>query len=247
MINLELRKYIECTREEKKPLLKLVAEITHLANITRMEGVLALDKKIEELDDRLLQTGLGLIVDGTDPEIVKEIMDNKIITSFKTGAELLSQLIIRDGSLAIQCGYNPRIIEHMMLALLGDEFTLDDMQSAESDVAFLYEGLIAEFEVFNPEKGLEDFEKLINLEYRDMQHLIRETDLKELSIALRGATAELRKHFLSNVSKNLCVAILSDMKYMGPVRQADIHAAQQKILDILRRLIEAGEIVFPKG
>ena len=51
MINLELRKYIECTYEERKPLLKLISEIIHLANIARAQGVLALEERLEVLDD----------------------------------------------------------------------------------------------------------------------------------------------------------------------------------------------------
>ena len=120
MINLELRKYIECTPEEKKPLQGKIAEIVNLANITRAQGVLALEQQIEKTDDRLLQIGITLIVDGTDPEVVKNIIDTIIINTNKTGTELLSQLMVREGLLAIQAGYNPSIIKAKLLAYLGD-------------------------------------------------------------------------------------------------------------------------------
>ena len=87
------------------------------------EGMQLIVKKAEELDDGLFKTGLYLIIDGVDSKIMKEILDNIILTSFKTGAELLSQFIIRDGLIALQLGRNPRLIEEKLLAWLGEEFT----------------------------------------------------------------------------------------------------------------------------
>ena len=120
MINLKLRKYIECTPEEKQPLQGKIAEIVNLANINRAQGVLALEQQIAKTDDELTKIGIGLIVDGTDPELVKDILNTIIVTSSKTGAKLLSQLMVLDGLLCIQAGYNPRIIEAKLLAYLGD-------------------------------------------------------------------------------------------------------------------------------
>ena len=132
MINMELRKYIECTYEEKKPLVKLIQKIILLANVARMEGVLALDQRLEKLEENLLRSGLALVVEGTDPVIVKETMDMLIVTSFKTGAELLSQLIIRNGVISIQLGHDPRIIKEQLKALLGDEFINQELSIKEN-------------------------------------------------------------------------------------------------------------------
>lgn len=61
-----------------------------------------------------------LIIDGTDPEHVKDILCISSVFSFKTGVELLKELIILEGVLSIQAGHNPRIIEEKLLSFLGD-------------------------------------------------------------------------------------------------------------------------------
>ena len=246
MINLELRKYIECSREEKLPLLKMISEIVLLANLARMEGVLALEKRLKMIDDRLLSMGLELVVDGTDPRIVEEIMDMVIVASFKTGAELLSQLIIRDGVLGIQCGHNPRIIELRLKALLGDELLKQGcgIRQNEKDLMDVYEPLMADLESWEAAKGLPEFEQLVNRSHRDIQSILMQVDINELVVALTGASLGLKRHFLRNLSKNLCVQVICDMKRAGPMTQGYITRAQQSILNVLHSLKESGEILL---
>ena len=246
IINLELRKYIECTYEEKQPLLKLISEIIHLANFARIEGVLGLEQRLEELDDDLLKLGLALIIDGTDPELVEEIIETYITTSFKTGAELLSQLIVRYGVLYIQNGYNPKIIEAQLKALLGDGFLNQEICIELSDKKLKeeYETLMADLEHWEPAEGLPEFEALINFSSHDMQAVFKGIDRKELCIALRGASLELKKYCLHNLSKNMCIQILNDMKFSGPIGSEDISNAQQNIVNILRRFQEIEDIFF---
>ena len=240
-MNIEMRKYIECTYEEKKPLLKVVEQMIELAIIARKEGVLALEEQIEKLDDRLLKIGLGLVVDGTDPDIVKNIMETTIVTSFKTGAELLSQLIITEGLLSLQAGENPRLMEEKLLAFLGGEFTIQDIMPLDN-IEEEYKRLMSDPDLWTQEKGLPEFENLLNRSNNEIGIILREVDSKDLSIALRGASTELKNRFLSNLTKHICVQILNDMKYMGPLPNEIIPTVQQKILDIVKRLQGAGEL-----
>ena len=244
MINLEIRKYIECTLEEKLPLLKRIAEIINLANIARREGVLALEQQIERTDDKLLQVGLGLVCDGTDPELVKEILNITIITSHKTGAELLSQLIVQDGVLQIQAGHNPRIIQEKLLAYTGGDFDakaygfyIDQFLGED------YAALMADIANWEKAAGLPEFEMLVNFSGRDMQQVLKEVSDKILTAALRGASYELKKHILQNLSKRHCVDILNNMKFGGENPEA-ITEAQQEIVNILHRLQKAGEVKY---
>ena len=244
MINMELRKYIKCTYEEKKPLLKIIEQMIGLANIARKEGILALEEQIEKLDDRLLKTGLGLIVDGTDPRLVRDLMNVKITTSFKTGSELLSQIIITAGVLSVQAGENPRLMETKLLAFLGGEFTNQDL-TPTYHTAEDYNKLMSDLDLLTPQEGLPEFENLLNRSNRDIQFILRETSNLDLTIALIGSSKELKKRFLSNVSKRLCVQILTDMKetVLSRLPKEYIQAAQQKILDTVKRLQEAGELI----
>ena len=243
-MNIEMRKYIECTYEEKKSLLKIIEQMIELANLARKEGILSLEEQIEKSDDQFFKTGLSLIVDGTDPDLVKDIMSVKITTSFKTGAELLSQFMIRDGVIAVQAGMNPRIIEAKLLAYLGGEFTSQDIKLIDN-IEEDYKKLMSDPDLWVQQEGLPEFESLLNLSNHDIQFILREIDCKDLTIALICSSNELKKHFLSNLSKRLCVKMLTDMKETGLARlpKEDIQAAQQNILDTVKRLQGSGELM----
>ena len=247
MINLEIRKYIECTPEEKQPLLKKIAELINLANIARKEGVLALEQRIEKTDDSLIKIGLGLIVDGTDPELVGDILRTTVVTSNKTGAELLSQLVVMDGLLLLQAGNNPRIIEAKLMAYMGDANVNDCAFNMDRYLHAEYTILMEDIKNWEKTTGLPELEALLKSSNRDTQCILREVDQRDLTIALRGFSFELKEHFLKNLSKRLCVQILNDMKFMGQLSPEDIAEAQQEIVNIAHRLHESGEIIISKG
>jgi flagellar motor switch protein FliG len=87
----------------------------------------------------------------------------------------------------------------------------------------------------------------VNLEDRYIQEILKEIDGKELTVALKGATAEIKDKIFKNMSKRASVGIKEDMEYMGAVRLADVEEAQQRIVDVIRGLEEAGTIVLGKG
>ncbi len=92
------------------------------------------------------------------------------------------------------------------------------------------------------------FDDIIQLDNRSIQIVLRQDiDNKELAIALKGANEEVQNLILSNVSKRLGAMIREDMEFMGPVRRSDVEEAQQKIVNIIRRLQDAGEIIVARG
>ena len=58
---------------------EVIVEIIQLANIARKEGLLSLEEYAEKLDDEFLEKGIMLIVDGTDPDLVRNIMETELI------------------------------------------------------------------------------------------------------------------------------------------------------------------------
>lgn len=68
-----------------------------------------------------------------------------------------------------------------------------------------------------------------------------------LLLPLRGAAEEVQNVILNNLSKRLAVMIKEDMEYMGPVRMKDVEEAQQKIVNIIRKLEDSAEIVIARG
>jgi flagellar motor switch protein FliG len=77
--------------------------------------------------------------------------------------------------------------------------------------------------------------------------MLKEVDVKELSLALKGTTAELKEKIFENMSRRAREGILEDMEYMGPVRRADVEEAQLQLLAVLRRLEEEGTLALDGG
>ncbi len=88
------------------------------------------------------------------------------------------------------------------------------------------------------------FEDVMLLDDRSMQRVLKEIDTKELSMALKGASEELQGKFFSNMSSRASEMIKEDMEYMGPIRLKDVEEVQQRIVDVIRRLEEDGEIII---
>jgi len=91
------------------------------------------------------------------------------------------------------------------------------------------------------------FEDVLLLDDRAIQRVLREVDNSDLAIALKGANEEVQNAIFNNLSKRLAAMIREDMEFMGPVRMKDVEEAQQKIVNIIRRLEDSAEIVISRG
>jgi len=91
------------------------------------------------------------------------------------------------------------------------------------------------------------FEDIITLDDVSIQRFLREIDVKDLSLALKGCSEEVQNAIFKNQSKRAAASLKEDMEFLGPVRIVDVEKSQQKIVGILRRLDEAGEIVISRG
>lgn len=88
------------------------------------------------------------------------------------------------------------------------------------------------------------FEDILLVNDKGIQSVLKEVDNDELALALKTASEELKQKIFGNMSDRASQLIREDMDYMGPVRLSDVEMAQQKIVDIVRRLEEAGEIII---
>lgn len=91
------------------------------------------------------------------------------------------------------------------------------------------------------------FEDLLKLTDIALQKVLKEVDNDAISIALKGATEEITEKIFANISKRLQETIKENMKFMGPVRVRDVENAQQKIVNVVRRLEESGVIEIARG
>lgn len=91
------------------------------------------------------------------------------------------------------------------------------------------------------------FEDILLLDDRAIQRVLRDVENSDLAVALKGANEEVKAAIFKNLSKRLAAMIKEDMEFMGPVRMKDVEEAQQKIVNIIRKLEDAAEIVISRG
>jgi flagellar motor switch protein FliG len=88
------------------------------------------------------------------------------------------------------------------------------------------------------------FEDILLVNDKGIQSVLKEVDNDALSLALKTASDELKQKIFKNMSERAAQLIQEDMQYMGPVRVSDVEQAQQKIVDVVRRLEDSGEIII---
>lgn len=91
------------------------------------------------------------------------------------------------------------------------------------------------------------FEDIVMLDNRSVQRVLREVESQDLALALKGASSEVAQKIFSNMSSRAAEMLKEDIEFMGPVRLRDVEEAQQRIVNVIRRLEEAGEIVIARG
>ena len=91
------------------------------------------------------------------------------------------------------------------------------------------------------------FDDLMKLDDKSIQALLKEVENSQWALALKGASEELKTKILGNLSQRAASMLQEEMQYLGPVRVSDVEAAQQAIVDTVRRLEDSGEIVVSAG
>ncbi len=96
-------------------------------------------------------------------------------------------------------------------------------------------------------KNMFVFEDIIKLTPQSMQRVLKDVDQHELTVALKGATPEVKGFIMSNLSKRQQEMIADDLEVMGPLKVRDVEEAQQKIVNVVRMLDDSGEIIVSRG
>ena len=87
------------------------------------------------------------------------------------------------------------------------------------------------------------FDDLVHVDDNGMREIVQRADKKALTIALKGASEEIRERFFSNMSKRAAEMLREEMEVLGAVRLRDVEKAQQDVVAIARKLEEEGLIV----
>ena len=91
------------------------------------------------------------------------------------------------------------------------------------------------------------FEDIITLEKGDVQKVLRDVKNDDLALALKGVSDEIKSFIYSNLSTRAVETLKEDLQFMGPTRLSAVEEAQQRIVTVIRRLDEKGEIYLRRG
>lgn len=91
------------------------------------------------------------------------------------------------------------------------------------------------------------FEDIILLDDRAIQQVLKEVESKELALALKGVGENTQARIFKNMSERAAAMMKEEIEFMGAVRLRAVEESQQRIVNIIRKLEEAGEIVVARG
>ena len=151
-----------------------------------------------------------------------------------------------------------KVLEQKLASLVNQDYTIVGGVDSIVDILNTVDRgtekhIMESLEIEDPEladeirKKMFVFEDILSLDDRSIQRVLREVDNNELAVALKGSNEEVQNLIFSNLSKRLATMIREDMDFMGPVRMKDVEEAQQKIVNIIRKLEDSAEIVISRG
>lgn len=151
-----------------------------------------------------------------------------------------------------------RVLERKLSSLASEDYTtaggVDSIVDILNFIDRSTEKLIIEaLEDDDPElaeeikKKLFIFEDIVLLSDKDIQKVLREVDNQEMAKALKGVDPEVQEKIFRNQSKRAAALLKEEMEFMGPIRLRDVEECQQKIVNIIRKLEDQGEIVIARA
>lgn len=185
----------------------------------------------------------SVILASLDHDIQAEVA-KRIATMDRTSPEVLREV--------------ERVLEKKLSTLASEDYTMAGGVDAIVEILNMVDrstekSIIESLEEEDPElaeeikKKMFVFEDIVLLDDRAIQKVLREVDTQELAKALKAVDAEVQDKIFRNMSKRAATLLKEDMEYMGPIRMRDVEEAQQKIVSIIRKLEEQGEIVIARG
>ena len=197
---------------------------------------------------------IALILSYLQPEKAAIILQSM---TQETQTEIAKRLALMDRTSPEVTREVENFLERKLSAIIGHDFTavggIDTLVNVLNSVDRQTEKTIIEtMEVQEPnlaeeiKKRLFVFEDVVLIDDRGIQRLMKEIDYKDLGVALKGVTDEVKEKFYKNMSKRAAEMLKEEMAYMGPVRIRDVDQSQQRIVLVVKNLEARGEIVIAR-
>ena len=210
----------------------------HLLNFIQSEHPQTIALILSYLDSQKSSLIIGALPQGIQADVAK-----RIATMDRTSPEVLREV--------------ERVLERKLSTLASEDYTSAGGIDTIVEMLNLVDrgterNIIEELEDEDPElaeeikKRMFVFEDIVLLDDRSIQKVLREVDAQELARALKAVDAEVQDKIYRNMSKRAASLLREDMDFMGPIRLKDVEESQQKIVGIIRKLEEQGEIVVAR-
>ena len=211
----------------------------HLLNFIQQEHPQTIALILAYLEPGKASVILGQLQQDKQSDVAK-----RIATMDRTSPEVLREV--------------ERVLEKKLSSLSQEDYTAAGGVGAIVDILNLVDRstekiIIESLEEDDPElaeeikKRMFVFEDIVMLDDRAIQKVMREVDTNELAKALKAVDPDVQDKIYRNMSKRAAALLKEDMEFMGPTRRKDVEEAQQKIVSIIRKLEEQGEVVIARS
>lgn len=215
------------------------ADPTHLLNFIQQEHSQTIALVLAYLEPMKASQILGSL-----PEEKQSDVARRIATMDRTSPDVIREV--------------ERVLEKKLSSLSSEDYTAAGGVQAIVDILNIVDrttekNIMESLDEEDPDlaeeikKRMFVFEDIVLLEDRAIQKVLRNVDNQELAKALKGVDTEVQDKIFRNMSKRAAALLKEDMSYLGPTRRKDVEEAQQKIVSIIRKLEEEGEIVIARN
>ena len=212
---------------------------THLLNFIQQEHPQTIALILAYLEPQKASIILGSLPNEIQSDVAK-----RIATMDRTSPETLREV--------------ERVLEKKLASISSEDYTAAGGVESIVEILNLVDRstekvIIESLEEEDPElaedikKRMFVFEDIVMLDDRAIQKVMREVDTAELAKALKAVDSEVQDKIFRNMSKRAAALLKDDMEYMGPIRMKDVEESQQRIVSIIRKLEEQGEIVVARA
>jgi hypothetical protein len=228
----------KCSDTEKHQCMKLVADLVSLSVMARRNGLLSLIQVAEQRSSFLLSKGLQLVVDGVNPQVVRDIMENYIISGDYAGKDLLERCIILEGVSAIQQGFHPKVTKEFLLSFLGEgnyEIYQKEYEGGSQDSLELY---LKEIEdtTASSSKGSKLDRSILSINDDDVERFLMEINTTDLAKLLKGMGGQAQIKIFNNLSKKAAYGLKDALEDLDSMDDAELAAVQDMVLEIISDL-----------
>lgn len=249
MYDMNIYEKLACSHSDKKEALNTMDKIIELSEKAKHSGLLSLEQEIDIVQPEIFKKSIQMLIDGIEPESLREILINYALCGGYKGKELLIRILIIEGILAIQQGVHTSILQEKLTSFFGEDF-IGEIQShfgvdSESQLkkidAYINENQDRPF--LSKDTSLLE-EPLGHMDNRSLQRLFRDVDFVTFITAISGASGKTQSKVLKNVSKKLAIILIDEIDAIDTPIVSEITDSQKRILETMHNLKNQGEITM---